>query len=266
MRFNFTHVSFPALAAAGALLIGGGAAQAEVVYQENFTGGGTLNGSSPDTVSGNFGTSGATWNADGSFGADGTLDGDNDDAAAFLPFDPSGGFKYTLDVGFNAADGAPEWAQFGFDEDSTNGAGTGDNWNDVGNTPSVILRDKNSPATDTDIIAWSDTANNNSIGSTDGSTSGIDFGTALDYTLVFDATAGLDSVDLTASVAGNQFGSGTGFDFSDGRVDRLVLSKSTFQEGTFDNLTLEAVPTPGTLPVVLALVGGVTMIRRRRKA
>jgi hypothetical protein len=93
------------------------------IYQDLFSGSGTLNGRKPDT----FDQRGAIWIANTNWLTDGTEAYANADAAnfignAFLPFVPLPNRIYTLSAGLDDAAGGSGWVAIGYvSDDTTNG-------------------------------------------------------------------------------------------------------------------------------------------------
>jgi MYXO-CTERM domain-containing protein len=91
----------------------------------------------------------------------------------------------------------------------------------------------------------------------------------VDYSLLIEDASNnvLASKSGTTSDSGKALGMGTDLVANDIR-GFVAKQNRNGVSGTqvIDQLTVESVPTPGALPVALALAGGVTMIRRRRKA
>ena len=109
-----------------------------VIYQDNFSRTGSLNGSPPDAGASSWAASG-NWSADG-----GRAIISAPASAAFLPFKPRAGNRYTLSVRMNctAANPVYEWTAFGFaDGFSVNNA-----WHTANNPPAwMLLRYQSNP-------------------------------------------------------------------------------------------------------------------------
>jgi hypothetical protein len=105
------------------LLACAGSASAQVtIYEDSFTGTGSLNASTPTIdTGGNGGTAGATFIADGTWQTNGSSASANTAGAsnAFLPFTPVAGQDYTLSATLSAS--GLDWTTLGFTQyDSTN--------------------------------------------------------------------------------------------------------------------------------------------------
>ena len=113
-------------------------ARADVVlYQDNFSRTGSLNASTPDTGA-------ASWIASGNWASDGNRAAVSAAAsAAFLPFKPRSGNRYTLSVRMHctAANPESEWMSLGF----ANGFAVNSTWHTTNNPPAwMLLRSQSS--------------------------------------------------------------------------------------------------------------------------
>ena len=134
--------------AAVAMAFIAGAANAAVIFSDDFSGDATvdLNGTTPDVTTG-----GATWVATSNYKADGsfTLDAPATMSLAFTPVD---GSVYTLDAQIEDL-GGNHWAQLGFGNGQpTDALWSGRAWNllriasDTGNSHATYLKDLNGGA------------------------------------------------------------------------------------------------------------------------
>ena len=90
-----------------------GTTRAEViVYSDNFSGSGAINGTAPTVRSGQYGGSAsATWTANTGITSNGTFAQFSAGQAAYLPFSPQSGFVYTLSMNSSLPG---EWGGMGF--------------------------------------------------------------------------------------------------------------------------------------------------------
>ena len=268
MRFTLTHFSIPALAAAGALLVGGAApASANVVESFDYSTG---------SLSGQSGGSGwaspGSWSGDGSVTSSGftdsrvpggaagekaTVDADTSDLQATRKLSTSQSDTFWLSfIGQHQNPGAG-FVQLGLSDGTNNqvkiGSNQGDEeWELLGGGSQL------SGAASTDetfLLAKVDVGNGNASLWTNPSGSDITnntLGTADASVSVSGSYNTIDTVSLEADGHGSN------------PSRRETLNADEIRIG--DSLSAVAVPAPGALPAGLALLGGMAMIRRRRKA
>lgn len=240
------------------------AAQATVLYHDNFTSAtpaAALSGSTPDTTIGSN-----TWKGSTLFRQDGVSTVTGGNAAVWLPITLSGESTYEFTLNLDLTAGAnTNWVAMGFTNDV---AATPGMFTDVGATWMLLRRNAQTSA-------WGGpgTANNQWVNN---AATGVTIGTNLTLTLrvTTGATAANSTVDmfvntfqldLNGAAAGS---SREGVNLSS--VTNFGIGASSTSSGvlTFQNFTAEvtAIPEPSTWAMVLG--GGslfVSMVGRRRR-
>jgi hypothetical protein len=226
------------------------------IYTDDFSGLSTtnLNGQPPDTRPSTETWASSTtqftnWKADGSIAAGNT--GNPDSLSnAFLPFEPEAGTVYTLSADLNITNGG-DWFALGFASTNTttnnffsNSTGDGSPW--------MLLR--GAPDNGNWIVTFPGP------GAGDGENS-IENGPSV--SIVLDTT-GTDWVAKFYSGADLlRTYTYTGVDISDD-INYVGFGRFTSAAGNVDNFALTQVPEPATM--TLLALGGIALIRRRRRA
>jgi hypothetical protein len=135
-------LSLVTASAAVVLALYGGSASlrgSTIIYQDLFTGSGTLNGAAPDTrVADGGGSASATWNSSG-WDQDGAKSA-NPAGNAWLPFNPTSGNVYTLSLAVDLTNNSTSWAAIGF-ATTASPSTTGEFYNSLGtNDPWMLIR------------------------------------------------------------------------------------------------------------------------------
>lgn len=231
------------------------AAEAAVVYQENFDGSGSTNlvGLAPDVAPGS-----ETWGGSTEYKADGFVGGFNF-SGIYLPFAPSPGYIYTLAGSFRVTAGS-DWLGLGY----------------AGGSPTSPVRLSNNQgrgwliAKDTSIVSFVGPGDGNGVFQSTISTQSP-VGVVTTQTITLDASSG-NPANWTFSA--NQTVGSTNYAIwtnqpagitSAGDITAIGLSASS-ASGTFTNLTLTAVPEPSTYALALAAAAcGLLPWRRRTR-
>jgi len=235
------------------MLASSASASLVVVYQENFgTTTNNLNGRTPTTVSGDFGTTDAVWIASTFFKEDGSVaSGSTDpkDRSAFLPFVPETGWVYTLELDL-AVSG--NWLSLGFSNAADVAFGPNDNNDEAPGTAWMLVRGNGDGA------AFGGPGTGDGIHS---GSLGVTTTETQRYTIVLDMMNGPGSTNVEFFVNGLSWASAEDKDFSG--INYVQLGRRTNTTGQYGNLTLSAIPEP-SVPLLLGALGALMLLRRRR--
>lgn len=242
-----------ALMAVTAVALLAGAANAGVLFSDDFSGSSSTNlhGTTPDVTTG-----GETWVATDNYKADGSFTSAAP-ATMTLAFTPVDGLVYTLDAQIEDLGGS-QWAQFGFG----NGQPTNDKWSGRAWDLLRVASDTSHPHA---------TVQSGFAGLTDWSSLGqLRYADDLDARIVLDTMGGTGNWTATYyAKAGNdgtytEVGSAT---LTDEAIDSVGVSTYNVpNEGKLNSfsLSLAEVPEPATLGLLLMGGAGVLFHRRRR--
>jgi hypothetical protein len=249
-------------------LTGFSVAGATVIYQENFDGAATDLDKTPTTVSGTYGTSGASWTAptggvflnDGTVSTSLTTPGSSGGNSAYLPFDPivgSAGNIYRLEVVMSVTgDTSSNWLSLGFANSSNTSEGPNAS---IPNGGLAWMLARGSDA----VVGFGGmgTANNSGISTP----SGFDSATSNTYAIELDMTAQTVSggtTEVTYFVNGSSVGSDSLNYSGTNEINFIQLGKVSTQAGSFDSLTLTVIPEPSALLMVGLGLGALILFRR----
>jgi len=229
-------------------------AQADVLFQDDFNGSGSLNGTSPDITTG-----GAAWVAGTAFGADGSVGAiATNKTSATLAFTPEADKVYRLQARISST---ADWIGFGF-----------------ANGQSTLSGNRNKfTGTDTVGKAWflkkgdADTATNGNQTQGNAANQSESFPGAF-YRSLADMDLRVDLNTSNAVWTATWYGKLTTDseytlfraeeDLSRQEIDSIGFASNN-GIGSIDNFSLSVIPEPATLGMVVATGAGVLFIRRR---
>ncbi len=216
------------------------------IYSETFSGSGSTNlvGTVPTTRPGSetwSGTTGASsWMANGAVNSTG-------DANAFLPFNPTSGFIYTLSLDANPAGGTGSWLALGF---TAGNSATRFQLSPTDPSPWLLLRDTR--------------------GNGQGQTF---FGPGTNGGANYNAPSGVVNLQLVLNTTGSQWTAGWFINGVSVRSETYVTNptinyvgfgKIDNVSGTIDNFSLTQIPEPSTYAMI-AGIGALGLVWYRRK-
>jgi hypothetical protein len=278
------------LAAVGGLFCLGSIARADVIYQDNFSGGSSgttlasdssslvatgLDGGSVTTWTVTAGSTDATWLYSGSDSV--TISSPNGDGGrdtglitnAYLPFTPQAGYIYTLQSTFQVAAAGTDnhWCGLSFISTLNGGNGGAEALSNDEPTGLVIVRDGNGttttygPGQTADQIDVFEAASGGTGGDTAFNIPG-GIGATVTISEVLNTMGASDT--LTWYINGTNVGATTTLS-GNPAINYVAFGDDTAPSGVVSAFSLTAVPEPGTLSL-LGLSGLLAFKRRRKRA